>query len=388
MKFYRLKTGRKLYGFGDLLSDVPVVGRTLAETQKHAIVSLGHELFEVDDIAKINDERFCIFDDDLVFSRDFVKGVAAKIKSNPTLSMRFILAANSFNERFCLPRSKQANEDLKFNFFYQSKPLRHSHQLPIETVVEQRVYENHVSVPKQIVREGFYHYDQCSVFIAQIISPFHLLHANLAFLFLRYIGLRTLLPESITRKFFPTYSRFFFLALKSRNKIGKGCRIHSTAVLEGCEIGDNVTIGAYSVVRLSRIGSGSTLEEHTLVKYSVLGKDCYVSNGNQINACMAYDEAFLIHGPYQFSIFGNQSTVMAVINCDYRLDQKTIQIETSYGRLDSRQPLLGIAYGHGAKIGGGNIILPGRTVPNDHHLPPPGFTKVSFEKSELRNADL
>ncbi len=333
---------------------------------------------------EIEEVSYFIFEDDLVFSKDFVKQVVAAAKMQADQSLRFCLKPNSFNTRYCLAQSVHENENLKFNFYYKvngSKAVK-------DFFIRQRVFENRIAIPRQILKEGFYSFDQCATFISQVLSPFHLLQANLAFLFLNFIGLRTILPEFIVNRWLPTHSRLFFLALRLRNKIGKNCKIHPTAILEGCELGNNVTVGAYSIVRVSKIGSGTSLEEHTLVKYSVLGKNNYVSNGNQLNGCMTYDDAFLIHGPYQFSIFGNSATAMAVINCDLRLDQKSIQIETSRGRLDSKQFLLGIAYGHGAKVGGGNIILPGRIVPNNYHLPPPSFTKTTFVKSERLDAVL
>ncbi len=384
MKFFRIKTGRSLHGFGDAISEVPIYGKSLKDVQRESIESLGHQLFDVSSESEINEDHYFVFEDDLIFSKTFVKKTFEASKDQPNQTMRFCLNPNSFNTRYSLAQSIHPEENLKFNFYYRAKATR----VPQKFFITQKIFENRIQIPRQILTDGYYSFDQCDTFISQILSPFHLMQANLAFLFLRFVGLRTLLPEFIVNRFLSTHSRFFFSALRLRNKIGKNCKIHPTAILEGCELGDNVTIGAYSVVRVSKIGSGSSLEEHTLVKYSVLGKNTYVSNGNQINACMTYDEAFLIHGPYQFSIFGRRATAMAVINCDLRLDQKSIQIETSCGRLDSKQFLLGIAYGHGAKVGGGNIILPGRIVPNHFNLPPPAFTKTSFVKPEQVDASL
>ena len=53
---------------------------------------------------------------------------------------------------------------------------------------------------------------------------------------------------------------------------GKNCKIHPTAVIEACEIGDNA-IGPYAVVRASIIGDGAVIEEHAAADLSVLGPD-------------------------------------------------------------------------------------------------------------------
>ena len=87
----------------------------------------------------------------------------------------------------------------------------------------------------------------------------------------------------------------------------------------------------------------------------------------------------MIHGPYQLSVFGEKSSCFAVINCDIRLDQKSIKIPTSKGMIDSRQPLLGIAYGHHSKVGGGNIIAAGRIVPNGSQIAPPDNIILDFQ---------
>jgi hypothetical protein len=375
IKFYRLLSGHKLHAYGDPIGTVPVDGRTLRQFQKKVINDLGYDLVDVLAEAGIPDPQYFIFEEDLVFSHDFIKSVL-KTASTAQRSLRFCLTPNSFNERFALPHYKLASEYLRFPFYY-----RDDRGLEVrDAMVEQKVYQNQVPMPRQMFAQGHYSYDQSTVFIIKIVSPFHLLQANLAILFSKYIGLRKLLPQWLMKRIGAPHSRLFYLGLKSKNKFGKNCKIHPTAVIEGAEIGDNVTIGAHTVVRLSKIGAGTTLEEHCVIKYSVLGANNYISNGNQINGCHTFENVFLIHGPYQVSSFGRDTTVMAVINCDIRLDQKNIMIETSSGLLDSKQTLLGVAYGHGAKVGGGNIIAPGRIVPNQYRLAPPGIIKMSFEE--------
>lgn len=398
MRFYRRKTGRLLFSFLDEIGAVPILGEALGKHQEKVLKKFKLSVIDVASEAEVSDTRFFIFDDDLVFSEAFIEKVLSAAKESKH-SLRFCLHPNSFNERFSLPNSKTESENRKFNFFFLQSAVDDAKKPGISGVfpnrlgikdcyLEQVVYENRASLPDQIIPCGYYSYDQCDIFIAQILSPFHLLQANLAVLFLRFMPMKKLLPEWVFKTWLRPNSRLFFFALKMNNRIGKNCRIHPTAILEGVELGNNVTVGAYSVIRLSKIGSGTTLEEHAVVKYSVLGCNNYVSNGNQINGCMTYDGVFLIHGPYQVSIFGEKSTAMAVINCDIRLDQKTIQIQTVKGVLDSGQHLLGIAYGHGAKVGGGNIIAPGRIVPNNLHILPPPNIKMSFDESKRMNVSL
>ena len=68
-----------------------------------------------------------------------------------------------------------------------------------------------------------------------------------------------------------------------------------------------------------------------------------------------------------------------MINCDIRLDEKTIKIPSSKGVIDSDQRILGVAYGHKSKTGGGNIIAAGRIVPNNKIIAPPDNIILKFD---------
>ena len=49
------------------------------------------------------------------------------------------------------------------------------------------------------------------------------------------------------------------------------CRIHPTAVVEGCWLGDDVDIGANAVVRASVLADGAAVEELAMVEGCVFG---------------------------------------------------------------------------------------------------------------------
>ena len=128
----------------------------------------------------------------------------------------------------------------------------------------------------------------------------------------------------------------------------------------------------------SYIQKGSVIADNVSVINCVLGEKTHISNSNYVNSILTYEEVFLIHGPYQFSVFGYKSSCFAVINCDIRLDEKTIKIPSSKGIIDSDQRILGIAYGHKSKTGGGNIIAAGRIVPNYKIITPPDNIILNF----------
>jgi hypothetical protein len=364
--FYRVREGKRLHAFGDPILEVPVLGRPLGDQQRAMIESNGCELRDVSARTDVAGERCFIFDEDLCFTSQLIAAVLRAGRESRT-SLRFGLAANPFNDRFALPHDCDPAGVHRFNLHY----IRSRDDATTEAVVPQNVLPFPVSLPDQIVRGGTYRFDQCATFLTRLASPFHLLQANLAVHFGRLASLRSRLPAWVEERLAPVHSRAYVRGLRSLNRVGRHCRVHRSAVLENAVLEEGVVVGANSTIRHAYIGAGTVIDDNVVIVNSVLGKRNAVASGNQINLCVTYEDVFLIHGPYQFSIFGKSSAVFAVINCDIRLDQRTITIPTDVGMLDSRQPLLGIAYGHHSKVGGGNIIAAGRIVPNHRRIDPP-----------------
>jgi len=368
VKFYRQQCDRNLFGFGDPCAGVPLLGLSLREQQKRVVAGVDGEIIDVTDESEIEDESYFVFRENTYFTPAVARFMVNHARQDAG-SCEFVLEDNRFNQRFVLPPLDFADEYGRFGLYY-----RHRQQPSQKKItIPQQVLPNHSKLPKQLIAEGEYHLDQCESFVASVDTPFHLLQLNMAMNINRNIWLRKMVPEAMAKTMQHLNTRMYFVGLRLTNKKGRGCKIHPTAVLEGVELGDNVTIGAYAVVRLSTIGSGTTIEDQASVIYSVLGENNYIANKNHVAFSLTYDNVFLIHGPYQFSIFGEDSAVFAVINCDVRMDRKTIKIAGADGLIDSRQYLLGVAYGHRAKVAGGNIVAPGRVIPNDHVETPPGF---------------
>lgn len=365
INFYRISKGSKLYSFGDDMSNLPVLETKLGSFQKNCIESFGHSMIDIKNEEDINEDHYFKFDEDLVFTEGFIKQILNAIQGKQD-SLQFVLGENDFNDRFILPHSKESEKKLHFNFFHinRKKPAIQSYK------IEQKLYPTAIRLPQQIVNSGEYKVYQCDTFISRIASPFHLLQVNLALNLMRTIKWKKRLPKWIEQRFSKPNGQNSPRLLKFLTKKGKNCFIHPSAVVEACILGDNVTIGANCTVRLSQIGSGTNIQDNVSVVHSVIGKNNVIANNNHISMSLTYGNVYLIHGPYQFSVFGESTAVFAVINCDIRLDNQNIKIPTDIGVLDSQQPLLGIAYGHRSKVGGGNIIAPGRIVPNDLQINP------------------
>ena len=373
MRFYRQVKQAKLHSFGEDIGESPILRQSLSDLQREYVLAVGGTLVDIKSIHEIKYKgNYFVFKEDLFFTLPFLKA-SVKLAKTENKNIQFCVESNTFNQRYILPTLIDTDEYHVYQFqFYNGNA-------PVELgVINQKIYEASVDFPEQIVKNKTFSMDQCDTFASHIISPFHLLQVNIAMNLLRTVKFQSRIPEILRKKFGHLNSRWFYRGLKRLNKIGKNCNIHHTALIEGSVIGDNVTIGAYSVIRVSNVSSNCSIAENVTVINSVLGTGTFIANSNFIGNCLTYNEVFLIHGPYHASIFGENSACFAVINCDIRLDQETIKIPTSQGILDSNQPLLGIAYGHRSKTGGGNIIAAGRIVPNDLHITPPDNIILNF----------
>jgi len=373
MNFYRVKSNATLHEFNDPIGKCPILGRDLNVIQEELITNVGGKLMDVDSEENIHDTHCFIFSEDLYFSKQFLKKAIDAAKDSKS-SLQYLFSRNTFNQRYVLPCSLDTDKHHVFNFQFRSVLEIKPH------IIEQEVFENSMRLPRQIVSGENYSMDQCATYAIHLISPFHLMFANLAMNLERTIQYQNKIPDFIKKRFNSIKGKWYFRGLKQMNRIGKNCVIHPTAIVEGSVIGDGVRIGANTIVRLSTVQNNCYISDNVSVMHSVLGEGTFIANSNYINSCLTYKDVFLIHGPYQLSIFGENSACFAVINCDIRLDQKNIKIPTSEGVMDSAQPLLGIAYGHRSKTGGGNIIAAGRIVPNDLHINPPDNIILNFDK--------
>lgn len=147
------------------------------------------------------------------------------------------------------------------------------------------------------------------------------------------------------------------------NRIHPSAQIHPTAVIEGAQIGAGCRIGAHCVVRYSVLGERVQLHDGAKVEYSAVDDDSWLMHDLVLYRSVVETGAFLIHGPYQFSYFQQQSAAFATIMMDYRPDASPIKIQTPLGLRPYLGRFLGALLEPQSKVLGGCLIAPGITIP-------------------------
>jgi acetyltransferase-like isoleucine patch superfamily enzyme len=160
--------------------------------------------------------------------------------------------------------------------------------------------------------------------------------------------------------------------LRALSRVGARARIHPTAVVEACELGDDVEVGPGAVLRGVVAGNGAKIEPMAHVVASSVGPKATVGRQTHLALCVVGAGAYVSAGVgHQATIFGRESfTALGVCTFDLSFGQH-VAVETPEGRRSAGTFFLGSAIGHRARIGAGVRLGYGVAVPNDAFLVAP-----------------
>jgi carbonic anhydrase/acetyltransferase-like protein (isoleucine patch superfamily) len=154
------------------------------------------------------------------------------------------------------------------------------------------------------------------------------------------------------------------------SRIGKGCKIHPTAIIEGATLGPGCEIGAFAIVRASVLGAGVAVEDGAQVQMCVAGDKVRVGRQTAMLGCVLMEGSNPTMGMMQFSVLGRHTaTTKASWFQDTRFDGKNIQVEAPPGdprrMLDAGTRFLSVDVGHGTLVGANVMIAAGRMLPGN-----------------------
>jgi len=146
------------------------------------------------------------------------------------------------------------------------------------------------------------------------------------------------------------------------NRVGEGCDIHPSAVVEGCRLGDFVEVGPGAILRGCSLGNGAKVGAQAICELSVIGEGARIQRRAMVTVSTVYPRARM-GGVLQFALAGEASvTKMFAVATDMRLEGP-VRAMTPDGLRDVDVGYLGVCFGHRSFIGSGVWIAPGRVVP-------------------------
>lgn len=156
--------------------------------------------------------------------------------------------------------------------------------------------------------------------------------------------------------------------------VGRRCKVHPTARLEGCVLGDDVQIGAYSVLRGCVIGDRARIEDHVTAQGSVVEPDAHLGNYSMFNLSVLGAGSSISHIGAQATIVGRETFVATFATMQDLNLSGNVRVRWGGRLVDSGGPFLGCAVGHRVRMGAGVTVVAGRAIPNDVTLvAPPGL---------------
>ena len=145
---------------------------------------------------------------------------------------------------------------------------------------------------------------------------------------------------------------------------GSGVRIHKSAVVEGCILGDGVVVGPNAVVRGSIVGRGSVIEAQALVEGSILAPKALIQRQAMLKYCVV-EGAASVAGTAQLSVFGSRSSLKAG---SFTMDQAlkgAVCVLVGGHKVAVPKNMSGACVGEGTTIGSGVWVAPGRAIGPD-----------------------
>lgn len=161
------------------------------------------------------------------------------------------------------------------------------------------------------------------------------------------------------------------------NTIGRNCRIHPTAILEGCVVGDAVEIGPFAYLRMSVVADGAVVSEKASAKGSFLGEGAFLMGSSDVtNSYVGAGSAIVC--PMLFNVvFGERAFISGGSGfADFNVGGAPVRVSIEGKEVDSGLPFLGSAVGDDCFLGANLIFAPGRTIPDGTRVLDHGLVKA------------
>lgn len=164
--------------------------------------------------------------------------------------------------------------------------------------------------------------------------------------------------------------------MSKANSIGRRTRIHRTAILEGCVIGDDVEIGPYAYLRSAVLGDGAVAREKSSIKMSYVGPRAFVMGADLVNSYVGAETS--VFSPMLYNaVLGERGFLSGGSGfADFIVGAESIPAVIDGKPVPSGLPFLASCVGDDCFIGANLIFAPGRSIPDGTRLLDHGLIKA------------
>ena len=364
MYAYILSTAKKLEPFGEHPRDCLIGNRSLEHRQDDALRSLGISPLRVADAGSISDPNaHLVLEDRLYFTPELIAEFVAKSRVRKT-STRCALKQGPVTEHTAVFTQDVPLMNGAYAYALRYEPAMRARQMPESVVIDPEQYYEPLPVARHMTPLREPRLPITDRVLIRVDHWVNLWAANLS------------VPAAGIARSRKLKCRLLRLAVKARslnqwnvlratNSIGRDCDIHPTAYIESSIIGSGTQIGAGAVVRGALIGKGCRILNRATVELCVLGDGAHVMNGCTAQFAVLYAGHLTMSNRVSFSLCGRDTFVGDGVTLDdFRVDGETVRVLKDGAFVDSGMTFLGGCLGHGAYLGAGCVLAPGRAIPN------------------------
>lgn len=365
MNLYFLESGIIIKPFNVKVSEVLIQNTKLADWQKEAVSKLKVDncktVNSIDEI--VDSEELILINDNIFFTHEFIQIFLSKARSMRK-PCQCTVNAEMYNPQANMEIYKAGKDYEAIGIYYYPGGIQP--QTRVETCCMPDLIDvslEYNSIPPHLLNQSMVSYI-CSKKIAVEIGNWaDLLNANLYAnrKILADIGKSRL---SILKGIVKTLSTNKYKILGANTKIGRNCDIHPTAVIEGCIIGDNVTIMANVHLVATTVGDNTNITSNSVIQFSTIGESCLII-GATIMYSTIHNETFVGRNVLINSLIGERVQLSVNITIsDHKIGGAKIPIKMGRKSIPTRYKWLGACIGHDCKIGADVKLMEGLTVPN------------------------
>jgi carbonic anhydrase/acetyltransferase-like protein (isoleucine patch superfamily) len=372
MKAYLWKTGKRVSPFQDPVGESQICNVSLRTHQERTLVAQGLSVGEIEDPSGIQDPEYLLIRDDLFFAPVALKRFLDRTRETGTPgacameSGPFTEFTGFIQDLKTAPDPETGKPLTVYGLYYCQGPLEGAEALgsfpPVRIESRQKAFP---------INPGDFMPASVEVRFAPAFADailFHVCHwVHIWLLNLIALGdelLRTFTGSKLTM-ILRALSAFSLNKHKIASRFvvkGKGCDIHPTATVQGCILGDKVSIGPYSLVQGCILGNNVKIIEHSVIIASVLGDDVSTCPRGHSKLCVVYPKTSL--GRMHACLIG-RNVFMASLAYFFDIKLKgTIKLRHGGRIVDTGMNFLGGCVGHDAVVGPDVWIASGREIPN------------------------
>ncbi|HVX63970.1 MAG TPA: hypothetical protein VHC19_25330 [Pirellulales bacterium] len=390
MKAYILESGRRIAPFDETAGALRIHNRPLRRQQEEELRALGCAVETIDDVRAIDSFPCLLVRDDLFFTHHalmgFVRTVRKRLRQQTTQqndragrgsgNFRAALSRSILTEQFSptfqgretTGRDGEACRAYDLYYLQGFEP-----DASLEDQAELAPIPHRVSVRRSRVNRYFDPSGSVSLPMSLVaFCPIQhwasLVSANL--LGLSGLLVRTAQTRLASTMMLPlvcTWRAGSVRPISLRGKFywaGRGCKVHPSAHVEWCVLGDHVRIGPGAFVRGAVLANRVEVGPNAIVEGTSVGEKATVNGGVTLRSCVVGEEANI--GAYftQLSVIGRGAALCPSSGTyDFNL-RGNVPVSFQGRMVNSGSRMLGSCLGHGAFLGAEVTLASGQELPN------------------------